>query len=79
MCIGHLCETRDYGRYYTTCYSIVSLGFLTGAPIAGVLVDACGGGYLGVIVWTGGCYLRCAIALAYARILVVGWKVGVKF
>ncbi|KAI4165900.1 MAG: hypothetical protein LQ342_000331 [Letrouitia transgressa] len=25
-CVGQLCETEEFGRYYATCYTIVSLG-----------------------------------------------------
>ena len=28
VCIGQLCKTENYGRYYATCYSIVSFGFV---------------------------------------------------
>ncbi|MCJ1442910.1 MAG: hypothetical protein MMC23_003407 [Stictis urceolatum] len=30
VCVGQLCSTEEYGRYYSTCYSIVSFGCLTG-------------------------------------------------
>jgi predicted MFS family arabinose efflux permease len=26
VCVGQLCDTREYGRYYATCYTIVSFG-----------------------------------------------------
>jgi MFS family permease len=42
VCVGQLCKVEEYGRYYATCYTIVSLGCLTGVPIAGVLVQSCG-------------------------------------
>ncbi|PSS23243.1 hypothetical protein M430DRAFT_97974 [Amorphotheca resinae ATCC 22711] len=74
VCIGQLCETRDYGRYYATCYTIVSLGCLTGVPIAGAILERCGGSYWGLIVWTGACYVGALVALYVARGLAGGWK-----
>ncbi|KAB8446198.1 hypothetical protein FH972_025180 [Carpinus fangiana] len=65
ICVGELCETQEYGRYYATAYTIVSFSSLTGIPIAGALISATGmtGGqtYWAAIVFTGGCY---AVALA---------------
>ncbi|OQD59961.1 hypothetical protein PENPOL_c036G03018 [Penicillium polonicum] len=34
VCIGQLCATEHYGRYYATAYTIVSVSTLTGVPIA---------------------------------------------
>jgi MFS family permease len=47
VCIGQLCSVELYGRYYSTCFSIVSLGCLTGVPLAGMILDADGGRYRG--------------------------------
>jgi len=77
--IGQLCETKDYGRYYTTCYTIVSLGSLTGIPIAGAILDRCHESYWGLIVWTGSCYVGALMALGVARGLGGGWKFWIKF
>ena len=74
VCIGQLCETRDYGRYYATCYTIVSLGCLTGIPIAGEILQICGGEYWGLIVFTGSCYVGALGAFVIARGLGGGWK-----
>jgi predicted MFS family arabinose efflux permease len=74
VCIGQLCETRDYGRYFTTCYTIVSLGCLTGIPIAGEILQKCGGEYWGLIVFTGCCYVGSLGAFVMARGLGGGWK-----
>ena len=27
VCVGQLCETENYGTYYATCYTIVSVGY----------------------------------------------------
>ncbi|KAK9800467.1 putative Major facilitator superfamily (MFS) profile domain-containing protein [Seiridium cardinale] len=42
VCVGKLCHTQHYGRYYATCYTIVSFACLIGIPIGGSIVTACG-------------------------------------
>ncbi|KAF7899127.1 uncharacterized protein EAF01_008340 [Botrytis porri] len=79
VCVGQLCDTKDYGRYYATCYSVVSIGCLTGVPIAGVLIETCGGAYWGLILFTGLCYASSAVAMACARGYGGGWKLNAKF
>ena len=32
VCVGQLCTTEDYGRYYATCYTIVSFGYASFPP-----------------------------------------------
>src|SRR2546423_1470371 len=56
VCVGQLCKVENYGRYYATCYTFVSFGSLTGIPIAGQLVGACGGEFWGLIVFAGMSY-----------------------
>lgn len=73
VCVGQLCRTEDYGRYYATCYTIVSFATLTGIPIAGSLVSATGGGrYWGLIVWAGLNYAISTVVFIAAK----GGKVG---
>ncbi|KAH7138485.1 major facilitator superfamily domain-containing protein [Dendryphion nanum] len=79
VCVGQLCETNEYGRYYATCYTVVSFGTLTGIPIAGALIQAAGGHYWGVVVWTLLCYLVSLGCFLWSRAEMVGWKLGVKF
>ena len=74
VCVGMLCDTEEYGRYYATCYSIVSVGTLTGTPIAGSLISATGGAYWGVALF---CLLNYVLSLSCfvaVRVLKVGWK-----
>lgn len=76
VCVGMLCDTEEYGRYYATCYTVVSFGTLTGIPIAGAIIEATDGAYWGVALWTGICYI-CALACFCAvRVIKVGWKVN---
>ena len=79
VCVGQLCETRDYGRYYATCYTIVAFGCLTGVPIAGEIVQRCGGKYWGLVLFTGACYVGALAAFGVARGFAGGWRVWVKY
>lgn len=79
VCVGQLCETNVYGRYYATCYTIVSFSTLTGIPIAGSILQATGGQYYGVVIWTAICYIFASACFVWSRALQVGFKLGVKF
>jgi MFS family permease len=72
VAVGQLCITQEYGRYYATCYSVVSFGTLTGIPIAGAILQACGGQYWGMIVFTGAAYLASLVFFITARALKLG-------
>jgi MFS family permease len=74
ICVGMLCDTEEYGRYYATCYTIVSFGTLTGVPIAGAIISASGGWYWGVAVFTGLCYIGAGAAFGAVRVMKVGWS-----
>jgi len=74
VCVGQLCRVENYGRYYATCYTLVSFGSMTGIPIAGQLVAACSGGYWGLIVFTGCSYAASTMMFTAARIVGVGWN-----
>ncbi|TGO55085.1 hypothetical protein BOTNAR_0252g00030 [Botryotinia narcissicola] len=39
ICLGQLCETQEYGRYYASCFTVVAFGVLGSIPIAGGLLD----------------------------------------
>jgi MFS family permease len=79
VCIGQLCRTEEYGRYYATCNTVVSIGLLLGIPIAGEIIKSNGGAYWGLIVFVGMCYVGGMIPLAVARIMAVGPKLRVIF
>lgn len=53
VCVGRLCHTSEYGRYYATCYTVVSFACLISIPIAGNLITAAGGSFRGLIILTG--------------------------
>lgn len=72
VCIGQLCDTSQYGRYYATSYSLVSFSTLSGIPIAGAILQANNGSYWGVALFTGACYVVSVVAFVAAR----GKRVG---
>ncbi|KAL8965216.1 MAG: hypothetical protein Q9197_006620 [Variospora fuerteventurae] len=74
VCVGQLCEPEVFGRWYGTCYTIVSIGCLTGIPIAGEILSLADGDYWGLIVFTGICYAAGMICFISARVLKVGWN-----
>ena len=73
VCVGQLCGTEVFGRWYATLYSLVSFGCLIGIPIAGQLIASDGGKYTALIVFVGGCYGLGLIMFIWARVLKVGW------
>ncbi|KAL0264519.1 hypothetical protein SLS55_000469 [Diplodia seriata] len=79
VCVGQLCDTAQYGRYYATCYTIVSFGTLTGIPIAGALLQRSEGRYWGVAIFTIITYALSVACYVVARVLKVGWALGAKF
>jgi len=79
VCVGQMCKTEQYGRYFATCWMFVAFGTLTALPIGGQILTACGGNYNGLIVFAGLSYVGAAISLTAARVLKVGWKIKVIY
>lgn len=75
VCVGQLCKVDSYGRYYATCYTLVSFGSLTGIPIAGAILQAspAGRGYAGLVVFTGLSWAAATLLFTLARGLGGGW------
>ncbi|KAH8158604.1 hypothetical protein CIB48_g9646 [Xylaria polymorpha] len=74
VCVSRLCHTQHYGRYYATCYTIVSVACLIGIPIAGSIVAATNGEYWSLIVFTGLTQVLSLIAIYAAKVASIGWK-----
>ncbi|OLN86096.1 Riboflavin transporter MCH5-like protein 3 [Colletotrichum chlorophyti] len=74
VCIGKLCKTEKYGRYYATAYTAASFSCLFNLPAAGEILAAQNGEYWGLIVFTGLVYVLSVGALAAAKAMHVGWK-----
>ncbi|KAL9117967.1 MAG: hypothetical protein Q9187_005493 [Circinaria calcarea] len=79
VCVGQLCKTEDYGRYYATAYSLVSLGCLTGIPIAGQILAVDGGDYWGLIIFTGVCIAAGLVCFGIARLLKTGLRLRIVY
>lgn len=79
VCIGQLCKTEHYGRYYATCCTVISFATLIGLPIAGAIIGACAGRYWGLICFTGASYAVSAVMLVCARVTKTGCRWKVKF
>ena len=75
VCVGQLCRTEEYGRYYATCYTVVSFATLTGIPLAGALLRWEGGveRFWGLILFTGVCYLISTVVFIVAKGTSVGY------
>jgi MFS family permease len=77
VCVGQLCGTQDYGRYYASAYTMVSFGCLTGIPIAGNLMKATDetgrGSFWGVILFTGLSYIASFACFLWVRVRIKGW------
>jgi MFS family permease len=74
VCIGQLCPTTSYGLYYSTCYTIVSIGCLTGIPIVGEILTSNGGNYWGLILFVGACYAGGLFCFTCVRIIKTDWR-----
>ncbi|KAF6810229.1 riboflavin transporter MCH5 [Colletotrichum sojae] len=74
VCIGRLCKTESYGRYYATSFTAVSFSCLFSGPVAGEIIASRGGDYGALIIFTGAVYVGAAAALVGAKVLRVGWK-----
>lgn len=74
VCIGQLCKTQEYGRYYATTYTVVSFACLIGIPIGGAVVEANGGEYDGLIIMTGAIYAGSLVFFVWAKAAKLGWR-----
>ena len=83
ICLGQLCQTQDYGRYYASCYTVVAFGMLSSIPIAGSLLDAVDATgkkrYWGVALFAGLCYVGAFLCFLWVRIKVMGWDWRTKW
>lgn len=79
VCISQVCAAEDYGKRNGTTFTIVSIGTLTGIPIAGAIQRQNNGEYWGLIVFGGVLYLAAAAAFVVARGICSGWSIRTKF
>lgn len=76
VCVGQLCRTKDYGRYFATSYTVVGIGSLVGIPIAGEILRRSGGNYVGLIAFCATSYGFGLVFFIWARVRAVGWGLG---
>lgn len=74
VCVGQLCRVENYGRYYATCFTVVSFASLTGIPIAGQLITTMNGRYEGLVAFTGAAYAASFVFYYAAKISGAGWS-----
>jgi len=83
ICLGQLCETQEYGRYYASCFTVVAFGVLGSIPIAGSLLDVVEATgkqrYWGVTFFTGLSYVVALLCFVWVRIRVKGWDWRTKW
>lgn len=79
VCISQVCATEDYGKRTGTTFTIVSIGTLTGIPIAGAIQQRDGGEYDGLILFSGVLYLVAGAAFLLARGVCRGWSLKTVF
>lgn len=83
ICLGQLCETQEYGRYYASCFTVVSFGVLASLPIAGSLLDAVEATgkekYWGAALFAGISYVAAFLSFLWVRIRVKGWDWKTKW
>lgn len=75
VCVGQLCDSRDYGRYLSSSMLVASFGTLTGIPIGGALLRLPGEtAWTALVLFSALSYV---VALGFyicARVQVVGWR-----
>ncbi|RAL12604.1 MFS general substrate transporter [Aspergillus homomorphus CBS 101889] len=83
ICLGQLCKTGNYGRYYASCYTIVSFCCLTGVPIAGALLNATASTGKarngGAVAFSGACYVVALFSFVWIRVRIKGWNCREKW
>lgn len=75
VCVGQLCDSRDYGRFLSTSMLVASFGTLTGIPIGGALLRLQGEtGWTALILFSALSYVVALGFYIWARVQVVGWR-----
>lgn len=83
ICLGQLCGTQEYGRYYASCFTVVAFGVLGSIPIAGGVLDKMGTEgkerYWGVALFAGVSYGIAFLCFLWVRVRVMGWDWRVRW
>lgn len=80
VCLGQLCDSRDYARYLSTANFLASFGTLSSVPLGGALLgDGSDEGWMAIILFSGVSYAVALLCYGSARVLAVGWDVRTIF
>ncbi|KAF4987537.1 hypothetical protein FDECE_15385 [Fusarium decemcellulare] len=82
VCLGQLCDPRDYGRFISTAFMVASFGTLSSLPIAGAILEAGhrrDAGWMALIAFAGLSYALALACYLGARVLAVGWSIKKVF
>lgn len=80
VCLGQLCDSRDYARYMTTANFLASFGTLSSTPLGGALLGLGGEkGWMAIILFSGLSYAVALSCYVSARVLAVGWGLRTVF
>lgn len=74
VCIAQVSRVEEIGQRVGTSFSISSFGALVGVPIGGAIVDASGGGYTGLVIFSG-----CFYVLALSGFVIARYVAGPKY
>lgn len=67
VCVAQISQVDEVGKRIGTTFSVSSIAALVGVPIGGAIIDADGGGYTGLVIFSGGLYVLAAIGFIMAR------------
>jgi MFS family permease len=79
VCIAQVSRVEEIGRRVGTCFSISSFGALVGVPIGGAIIDASGGGFIGLVVFSGCCYVLALGGFVVARFVAGPKRIAAVF
>jgi MFS family permease len=79
VCIAQVSKVEEIGRRVGTCFSISSFGALVGVPIGGAIIDASGGSFKGLVVFSGCFYVLALSGFVAARFVAGPRKVAAVF
>ncbi|KAF6824988.1 MFS monocarboxylate [Colletotrichum plurivorum] len=80
VCLGQLCDAREYGRFLSTAMMMASFGTLSSLPLGGAILESNNGqNWKGLILFSGASYVLAFFCYAAVRVLAVGWKINAKF
>jgi MFS family permease len=79
VCIAQVSKVEEIGRRVGTCFSISSFGALVGVPIGGAIIDASGGGFTGLVVFSGCFYVLALLGFLAARFVAGPKRIAAAF